>query len=304
MRTSEPPDTYLMHLTSELARLETAFLEVLAGSEIRNIDPNRYGDGIIMGAAQKWGWVASDAALTTQRMDLLARLHDLEPRIRLLFQHQIPEVAKPLDAAFNQFERWLDRGKKDRSVPSTIQKAEVVLRSTFQELRALLDLLPNDQWRARLVVDTNALIDDPDLAIYQPHLGARYMVHLLPVVLRELDDLKRGGRTPALREAATKADRRLKGLRTNGDLRLGARVAGEVFVVFEHIEPKSDGLPSWLDLDVPDDRLVASTLLLQSRHPGSAFYVATSDINLQTKLAAIGLPFLEQGLHTKPEVTG
>lgn len=47
------------------------------------------------------------------------------------------------------------------------------------------------------------------------------------------------------------------------------------------------------DLDVPGDRFLASTLLLQSRHPGSAFDVATSGINLQTKLAAVGLPFLE-----------
>jgi predicted ribonuclease YlaK len=50
---------------------------------------------------------------------------------------------------------------------------------------------------------------------------------------------------------------------------------------------------AWLDLEVPDDRFVASTLLLQSRHPGSAVYVATRDINLQTKLAAVGLPFIE-----------
>ena len=69
--------------------------------------------------------------------------------------------------------------------------------------------------------------------------------------------------------------------------------AGEVRVIFEHIEPHDDHLPTWLDLSVPDDRFVASTLLRQSRHPGSAVYVATGDINLQTKLSAIGLPFIE-----------
>ena len=63
--------------------------------------------------------------------------------------------------------------------------------------------------------------------------------------------------------------------------------------MFEYIEPTSDGLPTWLDLDVPDDRFVASTLLLQSAHPGSALYVATNDINLQTKLSAVGMPFVE-----------
>jgi hypothetical protein len=37
----------------------------------------------------------------------------------------------------------------------------------------------------------------------------------------------------------------------------------------------------------------ASRLLLQSEHPGSALHVTTSNINLQTKLAAVGLPFAE-----------
>ena len=119
------------------------------------------------------------------------------------------------------------------------------------------------------------------------------MAHLLPVVLREIDGLKRGGKTPQLREAAQRADRRLKGLRDNGDVLSGVRVAGEVHAVFEHIEPKDDSLPSWLDLAVPDDRFAASCLLLQSEHPGSALYVATSDLNLQTKLAAMRLPFIE-----------
>jgi predicted ribonuclease YlaK len=63
--------------------------------------------------------------------------------------------------------------------------------------------------------------------------------------------------------------------------------------VFEHEDPRADGLPGWLDLTVPDDRLVAAALVLQSRHPMSAVHVATGDLNLQTKLAAVGLPFLD-----------
>jgi predicted ribonuclease YlaK len=162
-----------------------------------------------------------------------------------------------------------------------------------ETLRELTGLLPSDPWPVRLVVDTNALLDNPDLAAYTDQVGGRYMVHLLPVVLRELDDHKRGGRNESLREAAKKADLRLKGLRHNGDVTRGVRVAGDVHVVFEHIEPKAAGLPDWLDLDIPDDRFVASTMRLQSRHPGSALFVATSDINLQTKLAAVTLPFVE-----------
>ncbi|MEV6259105.1 PIN domain-containing protein [Nocardia sp. NPDC051911] len=113
------------------------------------------------------------------------------------------------------------------------------------------------------------------------------------MVLREIDELKRGGRNQDLRDRAKAAERRLKGIRSNGDVRTGVRVAGEVVAKFEHIEPRSPDLPDWLDLDVPDDRFVASALLLQSQHPGPALYAATSDINLQTKLATVGLPYVE-----------
>lgn len=69
--------------------------------------------------------------------------------------------------------------------------------------------------------------------------------------------------------------------------RAGAALTAKVPTRARDIPP-----PHWLDLDVPDDRFVASTLL-QPRHPGSAICVATRDINLQTKLAVVGLPFIE-----------
>jgi hypothetical protein len=222
-------------------------------------------------------------------------LNDWEPRFRLLFPHPTPEVAKRIDAATKHMHKWLNRHGGDHSIPSTIEAAQAKTAKAVGELRAVVQLLPGDDWPSRLAVDTNTLIDDPDLTRYVDALGSRYMVHVLPVVLGELDDLKRSGRTQELREAARKADRRLKGLRDNGDVHLGTRVAGDVFAVFEHTEPRADGLPAWLDLTVPDDRFVASVLLLQSAHPGSTVHVATSDINLQTKLSAVRLPFVESG---------
>lgn len=86
----------------------------------------------------------------------------------------------------------------------------------------------------------------------------------------------------------------MKGYRTNGDVRLTVRVAGEAYVRFEHADPQSEHLPSWIDLTVPDDRFLAPVLLLQSVHPGSAVTVVASDMNMQTKFAAAGLPFIEQ----------
>lgn len=287
------PPTYIDRLLSELDAIHARYLEVLAASAIHNVDPNRPGSGMVFIGAAKWGWAPSTPAVEASRMELLRVVRDWAPRLRLLFPHPTPTVTTTLDGHLGRLEGWLVRESGEHGVPSRIDEAEKKIGRTVAALRELTHLLPADPYPVRIVVDTNTLIDNPDLAAYTPLIGSRYMAHLLPVVLREIDDHKRGGRTQDLREAAKKADRRLKGLRTNGDVLTGVRVAGDVHVTFEHIEPKDDGLPSWLDLDVPDDRFVASTLLLQSAHPGSALYAATSDINLQTKLSAVGMPFVE-----------
>lgn len=282
------PPTYKERLLTQLDAIENDYVAVLDASDIE------YVDSIVITAAS-WEWAPSGPALEMQRMDLLRRLRDWKPRFLLLFPHPTPETAEKLKDSLELLERWLLRDQvwQDYSIPQYISEAVKLLQASVKQLRSLTDLLPTDPWPVRLTVDTNALIDNPDLAVYTGQIGPRYMAHLLPVVLRELDDKKRAGRTDVLREAAKKADRRLKGLRNNGDVTLGVRVAGNVHAIFEYIEPKSDTLPDWLDLDVPDDRFIASTLLLQSRHPGSAWYVATSDINLQTKLHAVALPFIE-----------
>ncbi|WP_433784135.1 hypothetical protein ACQPX6_28525 [Actinomycetospora sp. CA-101289] len=48
-----------------------------------------------------------------------------------------------------------------------------------------------------------------------------------------------------------------------------------MYAVFDFREPAREGLPGWLDFDVPDDRFVAAAMRLQSDHPGLARYVAT-----------------------------
>jgi rRNA-processing protein FCF1 len=287
------PLTYADGLALELATIETDYGPLLEESGVVNIDPNRHGGGIAFIGYPRWGWSPSSPSGEAARMKLLGRVRDLRPRYELLFPHPTPEVALRHAGAFELLERWLERPGGDTSVPGSIPAALQQVRSAVEVLRAGRELLPEDEIGVRVVVDTNVLIDCPDLTVYIGQLGPRYRVHVLPVVLRELDDHKRAGRNVELREAARKADRRLKGLRHNGDVTAGVTVAGEVSAVFEHIEPRGAGLPDWLDLAVPDDRFVASTLLLQSAHPGSSVYVATGDLNLQTKLAAVRLPFID-----------
>jgi rRNA-processing protein FCF1 len=291
------PTSYWDRLLDEVTAVEADYIQIIEASEIQYVNPNRDGDGVFFVGAADWGWGPSDDALTSARMQLVAKVRAWVPRFRLLFPHPTPELSGQLKEDLGLLDRWLERsGRWDHSIPADTAMAVLVLKRTIERIGAMRGLLPTDKWTCRLTIDTNALIDNPDLTIYAPALGTRYMVHILPVVLRELDDLKRSGRTQGLRDAAWRADKRLKGIRTNGDVLVGARVQGDIYVVFEHIEPHADGLPDWLDLDTPDDRFVASTLLLQSSHPGSVVAVATSDLNMQNKLAAIGLPFVEPAL--------
>lgn len=289
-----PNRSYSDALFEELDQIESSIVAVVEASQIVNIDPNRGTSGGVMflGYATH-GWAPSEAPLEASRMAALGQLRDWSPRFELLFPHPTPQVKERHDRQLALLERWLTRPAGDKTVPYSLSAAVNDARQAVAILRKARTLLGADDFPERLVVDTNALVDDPDLAVYTARLGRRYLVHVLPVVLRELDELKRAGRNPELREAAKKADRRLKGYRDNGDVRAGAKVAGDVWVVFEHVEPKATGLPSWLDLDVPDDRFVASALLLQSQHSGSTLTVATSDLNLQTKLAAVALPYIE-----------
>lgn len=293
-RKNQPPPSYLDRLLTELDAIAASYQDVIGRSTIEYVNPNRPGSRIVFVAAADYGWAKSDEALKAARMSLLATLRDWTTRFRLLFPDPLPEMRGPLKQDLGLLERWLERPDEyDHDIPRTTAEAATKVQSAVERLKGMCALLPADDWPLRLVVDTNTLIDNPDLAVYVPTLGARYLVHVMPVVLREVDDLKRSGRTPELRAAAERANRRLKGLRTNGDVLVGAKVAGDVWVKFEHVEPRLDGLPSWLDLDVPDDQFVAATLRLQSQHPGSTVTVASSDINLQTKLSAVGLPFIE-----------
>ena len=121
-------------------------------------------------------------------MALLRRVRDWAPRFLLLFPHPTPVVKKRLKGGIKHLESWLVRDGKGHDIPSTIAEAQEMLTATVADLRGLIDLLPSDDYVKRLVVDTNALIDNPDLAAYTGGLGGKYVVHLVPVVLREIDD--------------------------------------------------------------------------------------------------------------------
>ena len=282
--------SFAERIREELDELAAAMDELLADSAIRNIDLNRGpSDGMVFIGFERWGW-APDGTVAA-RSHLLNRYRDWHERFSLLHPTPLEEVRAKAAEADEHVRRWLERESGDHSVPSTIEKARALLGKQCDVLREMITLATAGPSSLIAVPDTNVLLNDPDVARYSIALGTDdYTVVIVPTVLGELDELKDRGRTPDVRDMATKAIRRIKGYRDRGRLIDGVKVQGRTMVRALHREPDARGVLSWLDPDVPDDRILASALEHQAAWPASTVVLVTGDINLQTKAeAAAGL---------------
>jgi hypothetical protein len=61
--------------------------------------------------------------------------------------------------------------------PETAAAATSMIDADVAELCSMTDLLTGDDYAVRLVVDTNTLLDNPDLAAHVTTLGNRYSAH-------------------------------------------------------------------------------------------------------------------------------
>ena len=249
---------------------------------------------IIFGASD-WGWEPSESDVSALQMKLLGRYDAWTQRVRLLFPHPTPHVEERLAGVDEFARRWIGRPDTyDHDIPQTIELAKVVASRKLDLFDELLDIAEKSGTdELRLIPDTNALLRNPDLASYERVINAGFRVHLVPTVLKELDELKDRGKSPELRNSAQSVVRRLKGFRDRGDVASGVKVTKTITVQFDAREVGVASVLDWLDPSVADDRILAAALKLQSEHPGGTVVLVTSDLNLQNKADAVGLPYLE-----------
>jgi rRNA-processing protein FCF1 len=224
------------------------------------------------------------------------RYSDWSERFMLLLPNPTPDVRRKITDADKFFRRWVARdGGFDHSISQTIDQAKAIAARELAVFAELLDLAAyRGDATVRVVPDTNTLLSNPAVEKYAPVVGSSaYLVHIVTTVLGELDELKDRGRTPDVREKAAKAVRRLKGYRDRGSLAEGVTIAGKIRLRLEHREVDARSVLQWLDPDVPDDRIIAAALRLQSNHPAGLVILVTTDINLQNKADAVGLPYAE-----------
>ena len=147
-----------------------------------------------------------------------------------------------------------------------------------------------------LVPDTNAMIKSANPGDYVTAVGTSlFTFAIVPTVLQELDGLKRNRRDQSVGQKAEKAINMLKGFRAQGSVLEGVTVAKTIKVRMIPTEPKFEGLPSWLDADSQDDRILGSALEIQFRTPSAKVVLVTDDVNLQNKaemafLSCVELP--------------
>lgn len=116
---------------------------------------------------------------------------------------------------------------------------------------------------------------------------------IVPTVLEELDKLKIMHRDLDFKEKVKKTIKRIKGYRNQGDLLKGVKVDKKIIVKMLAKEPNFDTTLRWLDKLNNDDRIIASALEIQRKHPASLVILVTADMNLQNKSAMASLFFEE-----------
>jgi PIN domain len=290
------PPSLRDRLARDLAAIEGQIQALLDISEIRYINPNRRdADFVVIGAAD-YGWAPSDDQQQLARMKLTRDYDAWYARFRTLFGGITPEMKSSIEEADHFVRDWITRPDKyDHSIPRTIPEAKARSTKRMEPLREGLTLLGGQgEGGIRLVPDTSALMDAPDLVGYSVAAGAKtFTVHLLPQVLVELDALKDGGRNQEQQKRARAALRGIKDLKRRGELTKGIKLTRGITVVADPREPDFSKLPDWLNPQVPDDRVLAGALEVQATHPSSVVILVASDLNLQNKAEVVGLPAVE-----------
>ena len=143
------------------------------------------------------------------------------------------------------------------------------------------------------VPDTNALLYNHDLQNWEFEDNTPFILVLLPVVLRELDELKMKHNNPDIRSKSESLIRQIKEFRRRGKLTEGVTLSGKNKVLSVAVEPDVNSSLPWLKPDNNDDQLIASTLEVMRMRPRSIVVSVSRDINFQNKAEFANMPFIE-----------
>jgi hypothetical protein len=298
--TDRSPRSFVDQLLAELDAIGADLDALLDISEILD---NRWGANIV---APSHSWGTSDEAQSLARMSVKRRFTPWRERVSMLEGGATPQLRGEITESLDIVREFIDRDGVGWGVPSSIPEAKAKASGQIERARAALRLLGGTgEGGVHVVPDTSALMRQPEFATYAAAVGEEAVtIHLVPKVIGEIDFLKDQGRTPEAREKAGRLATRIKGLRDRGRLTEGVTVAGRITAIADPRDPSFEHLPGWLDPSTPDDRILASALVLQAANPRSVVWLVASDINIQNKAEACGLPYCDPVEDVESEAAG
>jgi hypothetical protein len=271
-------------LTSELQKIEAAILDLWHKSQIEEFRNDPSSDIVFLRHPYYW------KALPIEHRAAQARLlsqyrHWYELFYRCHAQHS-SDMQDKLDQTDAHVLAAIEL-KSDWGTAATLEENRTLLSEKLNFFRSLLEQHFSDETEFVLVPDTNALLKAADPAQYGDVIDSTsFTFVIVPTVLAELDGLKRSRATQAV-------GRIIEGLRKQGSVLEGVTVAKTITVKMIPTEPRMAHLPSWLDPNNQDDRIIGSVLEIQSARPSTVVVLVTDDMNLQNKAEMAFLTWAE-----------
>jgi rRNA-processing protein FCF1 len=278
-------------LTNELKQIEGSLVELGQNSRIKEFrnDPN--SDLVFFTYPYSWEPLAIEHRSTQARL-LTQYQHWYELFYRCHARHS-SDVQDKLETV-NKYVLSAIELKTDWATSSTLQENRSYLLSQLALFYEFLEHPVRGDAEFIVVPDTNALLQSADPVRFKTIVSnPRFRFVIVPTVLAELDGLKRSRANQPLGEKAEKAIRMIKGFRNQGSVLDGVIVAKTITVQMIATEPRMIELPSWLDPDNQDDRIIGSVLEIQCGQPTAGVVLVTDDMNLQNKAEMAFVPWSE-----------
>jgi len=283
--------SFQQRLTDELDKIEAAIVELWRKGSIEEFRNDPYSAVVFI--THRYHWKSLPPEHRGQQAKLLGRYqHWSELFSRYHAQHstdvqdEIKETHTYVVSAIELQTSW--------ATEATVEGNAAYLAKRLTVFRQLLAHPAPAAAEFVLVPDTNVLLQSADPAHYADVIGTKvFKFALAPTALSELDQIKQLRGHQPVGEKAEKAIRVIKGWRNQGSVLEGVTVAKTINVQMIPSEPRMSKLPSWLDADNKDDRLIGTALEIQWTDPSAVVVLVTGDINLQNKAEMAFLPWAE-----------
>jgi len=286
-----PFRSFQQRLTDELDKIEANIVDLWRKSSIEEFRNDPYSGIVVITHRYHW------KSLPAEHRGLQAKIlgtykHWFELFDRCHAQHssdvrdEIRETDSYVISAIQLQTSWATEATVDENAAYLAKRLIVYRQLLAHPVSGTPELV--------LVPDTNALLQSADPAHYADVVGTKsFTFALAPTALSELDQIKHLRGHQPVGEKAEKAIRLIKGWRNQGSVLEGVTVAKTITVKMIPTEPRMSKLPSWLDADNKDDRLIGTALEIQCSHLLAVVVFVTGDINLQNKAEMAFLPWAE-----------